>query len=234
MDHGERKKTRWLICLALALVTIAVYCRAGGFDFVNYDDPDYVGENDVVKAGLTPNGIAWAFTHFHAGNWHPLTWISHMLDCQLFGLHAGAHHGVNVALHAANAVLLFLLLCGVTGAQWRSAIVAALFALHPMHVESVAWIAERKDVLSTFFGLLTLLAYARYTARRFEAAKNQKSKIKNLVYLDAGLVCVRIDGEAHAGHAPVRDVAHGCLAAATCGRHRLADFFYKTIWQTRV
>ena len=175
MDLGDRKKTRWLICLALALVTIAVYWRVGGFDFVNYDDPDYVSENDVVKAGLTLHGIAWAFTHFHAGNWHPLTWISHMLDCQLFGMHAGAHHWVNVAFHMANAILLFLLLSRLTGAQWRSAIAAALFALHPLHVESVAWIAERKDVLSAFFGLLALLAYARYVAE--SKIKNQKSKM---------------------------------------------------------
>ncbi|HEY2082778.1 MAG TPA: tetratricopeptide repeat protein, partial [Verrucomicrobiae bacterium] len=120
-------------------------------------------------------GIVWAFTHFHAGNWHPLTWISHMLDCQLFGLHAGGPHLVNVALHAANAVLLFLLLQQLTGAQWRSAMVAGLFALHPLHVESVAWIAERKDVLSTFFGLASLLAYAGYVAQ----SKNPKPEIRN-------------------------------------------------------
>ncbi len=176
MHLGESKKKCGLICLALVLATIAVYWRVGGFDFVNYDDPDYVSGNDVVKAGLTPQGIAWAFTHFYAGNWHPLTWISHMLDCQLFGLHAGAHHWVNVAFHAANAILLFILLFRLTGVQWRSAIVAALFALHPLHVESVAWIAERKDVLSTFFGLLALLAYTRYAGEL--KIKNPKSKIQ--------------------------------------------------------
>src|SRR5690348_3934354 len=108
----------------------------------------------MVKSGLSANGIFWAFTHFYASNWHPLTWLSHMVDCQLFGLHAGAHHLVNVAFHIANVVLLFLLLERLTGARWRSAMVAALFALHPLHVESVAWVAERKDVLSTALGLL--------------------------------------------------------------------------------
>jgi protein O-mannosyl-transferase len=162
MDLGESKRTRGMICLALVLAIVAVYWRAGGFAFLNYDDPDYVTENTMVKAGLTPAGIVWAFTHFHAGNWHPLTWISHMCDWQIFGSHAGGHHLVNLAFHAANAVLLFLLLQRLTGAQWRSALVAALFALHPLHVESVAWVAERKDVLSTCFGLLSLLAYARH------------------------------------------------------------------------
>jgi protein O-mannosyl-transferase len=161
VDFSESKKTRGLICLALAAATIAVYWGAGGFDFVNFDDPDYVTENPMVRRGLSLRGVIWAFTHFYASNWHPLTWISHMLDCQLFGLHAGGPHLVNVALHAANGVLLFLLLQRLTGAQWRSALVAGLFVLHPLHVESVAWIAERKDVLSTFFGLLALLAYVK-------------------------------------------------------------------------
>jgi tetratricopeptide (TPR) repeat protein len=165
VDISESKKTRGLICFALAIATVAVYWRVGGFDFVNFDDPDYVTENPMVQRGLSVRGVIWAFTHFYASNWHPLTWISHMLDCQLFGLHAGGPHLVNVALHAANAVLLFLLLQQLTGAQWRSAMVAALFALHPLHVESVAWIAERKDVLSTFFGLLSLLAYGGYVAQ---------------------------------------------------------------------
>jgi Tfp pilus assembly protein PilF len=108
------------------------------------------------------SGIAWAFTTFHAANWHPLTWLSHMLDCQMFGLNAGGHLVVNVLIHSSNTLLLFLFLRRVTGARWQSAIVAALFALHPLHVESVAWTAERKDMLSTFFGLLSLLAYVRY------------------------------------------------------------------------
>ena len=162
MNFRESSRTRWWICLGLVLAVFAVYWRVGGFEFINFDDPDYVTENNAVKNGLTAGGIVWAFTHFYASNWHPLTWISHMLDFQLFGLHANGPHLVNVALHAANSVLLFLLLWRLTGAQWRSAMVAALFALHPLHVESVAWISERKDVLSTFFGLLSLLAYVKY------------------------------------------------------------------------
>lgn len=159
---SQSKRTRGLICLALAIATFGVYWRVGGFDFINFDDPDYVTGNPMVKAGLSFKGLAWAFTHCYADNWHPLTWISHMLDCQIFGLHASGPHLVNVTLHAANAVLMFLLLQRMTGAQWRSAMVAGLFALHPLHVESVAWISERKDVLSTFFALLALLAYVRY------------------------------------------------------------------------
>jgi tetratricopeptide (TPR) repeat protein len=159
---SESKRTRWLICLALALATLGAYCRVGGFDFINYDDPAYIAANPIINGGLTLKGIGWAFTHSYSGNWHPLTWISLMLDCQLFGLNAGATHWVNVAWHVANTVMLFLLLEGITGARWRSALVAALFALHPLHVESVAWVSERKDVLSTFFALLTFSAYARY------------------------------------------------------------------------
>lgn len=164
MDLSESKRTRRLICLTLALATIGVYARVAGFDFVDFDDPDYVTENPMVKMGVTFKGLIWAFTHNYASNWHPLTWISHMLDCQIFGLHGGGPHLVNVLLHTANVVLLFILLQRITGALWRSAIVAALFALHPLHVESVAWISERKDVLSTLFGLLTLLAYAQYVS----------------------------------------------------------------------
>jgi tetratricopeptide (TPR) repeat protein len=162
VDASGSKKLRNLICLALAFVTVGIYWQVHGFEFVNFDDANYVTKNPMVRGGLALRNIAWAFTHFYASNWHPLTWISHMLDCQFFGLKPAGPHLVNVFLHAANAVLLFLLLHRLTGAQWRSAIVAGLFAWHPLHVESVAWISERKDVLSTFFGLLSLLAYARY------------------------------------------------------------------------
>jgi len=148
--------------LLLALVTLLVYLPASRDGFVNYDDQDYVTENSAVQKGLTWTGIQWAFTTGHASNWHPLTWLSHMADCELFGLNPGAHHLVNVLFHTVNAVLLLLLLFRMTGALWPAAFVAALFAWHPLHVESVAWISERKDVLSTFFALLTLLAYARY------------------------------------------------------------------------
>jgi protein O-mannosyl-transferase len=157
-----------LIALLLALVTLAVYLPVARHGFLNYDDDEYVTENPVVQDGLTLAGLKWAFTTGCAGNWHPLTWISHMTDCTLFGLNPGAHHLINVIFHAANTALLFILLLRLTGKIWPSMLVAALFAWHPLHVESVAWVAERKDVLSTFFALLAWLGYADYvqTSRR--------------------------------------------------------------------
>jgi len=152
-------RTLTLLCLALVTLTVAVYWPVGRFEFVNFDDTDYVNANAVVQRGLTWEGVKWAFTTGHASNWHPVTWLSHQLDCQLFGVKSGAHHLTNLLLHLANTLLLFGILERMTGAVWRSAFVAALFALHPLHVESVAWISERKDVLSSFFLLLTLFAY---------------------------------------------------------------------------
>jgi tetratricopeptide (TPR) repeat protein len=152
----------WLAALLLGVVTLAVYAPVRHYPFVMYDDWDYVSKNLHVLSGLTVENITWAFTRFYAANWHPLTWISHMLDCQLWGTNAGTHHVVNIIFHAGNTVLLFFLLREMTGALWRSALVAAFFAWHPLHVESVTWIAERKDVLSAFFWMLTLLAYTRY------------------------------------------------------------------------
>ena len=149
----------------LIAITWAVFGRTLGYGFVNYDDPTYVSENRQIQAGLSWKNVEWAFTHVHSHNWHPLTTISHMLDCQLFGLKPGAHHLVNVLLHTASVILLLLFLEQVTGRFWQSAFVAAIFAIHPLHVESVAWIAERKDVLSGVFFMLTLLAYAHYTRR---------------------------------------------------------------------
>ena len=160
--HFTRKQLTSVICLALAAVTLAVYLPMLGHGFVNYDDPDYITSNPHVKAGLTWPGIVWAFQSSDASNWHPLTWISHMVDWQLFGQNAAGHHLVNLFFHTANALLLFVLLKRLTGALWRSAFVAALFAWHPLHVESVAWASERKDVLSAFFWMLALLAYVRY------------------------------------------------------------------------
>ena len=153
-----------VIALLLAGVTIAVYWPVFRHEFINYDDPYYVTENPRVQAGLTPAGIVWAFTRLHGDRtyWHPVTGLSHMLDCQLFGLHAGAHHLVNVFFHAANVVLLFGVLRRLTGTTGQSAVVAGLFALHPLQVDTVAWVAERKNVLSTLFFLLTVWAYARY------------------------------------------------------------------------
>ena len=151
-----------IIGLALALITLLVYLPATRDDFVNYDDQDYVTENLVVQKGLTWSGIEWAFTTGHASNWHPITWISHMMDCEFFGLNPSGHHLVNVLFHAANAALFFVLLLRLTGKIWPCVFIAALFAWHPLHVESVAWISERKDLLSTFFALLTLLSYAKF------------------------------------------------------------------------
>ena len=154
-----------LVCLALAACTLAVYWQAQGYAFINYDDNDYITQNPAVFRGLSWGALKWAFTESLASNWHPLTWISHMADCQFFGVTAGAHHMVNVVWHIANAILLFLVLRLMTSRLWTSAFVAGLFALHPLHVESVAWIAERKDVLSTFFWFLTTWAYTGYARR---------------------------------------------------------------------
>jgi len=151
-----------LLAFLLGLATMAVYWPVTGNDFVNFDDNVYVQANAQVQNGLTLENIKWAFTHTVSGNWHPLTMLSHMLDCQMYGLNPWGHHLTSLLFHAANTVLLFLLLQRLTGAVWRSAWVAALFAVHPLHVESVAWVAERKDVLSAFFGFLTLVFYVRY------------------------------------------------------------------------
>src|SRR5436309_9224284 len=131
------------ISLVLAIATAAVFARVGGFEFVNYDDPDYVTSNSHVKGGLNLENVKWAFQTGHASNWHPLTWISHMVDWQVFGDRARGHHLVSVGFHMANTALVFLVLFQMTSALWRSAAVAALFGLHPMHVESVAWVSER-------------------------------------------------------------------------------------------
>jgi tetratricopeptide (TPR) repeat protein len=153
----------WVLLLAaLGLLTLAVYAPVSNFDFITTDDPFYVSNNDVVQRGLTFPGLVWALKAFEANNWHPLTWFSHMLDCQLFGLDAGAHHLVNLTFHLANSLLVFWVFARMTGRRWRSFFLAGIFALHPLHVESVAWIAERKDVLSGFLALLALWAYARY------------------------------------------------------------------------
>ena len=147
-----------IVAWFLALVTLVIYLPVRTAGFV-YDDYAYLVNNPTIQNGLIWAGIKWAFTTGYSANWHPLTWLSHMLDCQLFGMNPGAQHVVNALFHSANAVLLLLLLFRLTGELWPSAFVAALFAWHPMRVESVAWIVERKDVLTTFFALLSLLAY---------------------------------------------------------------------------
>src|SRR5439155_798505 len=165
---------RWLrlgICISLAVLTWVLFGQLLQYDFINYDDPRYVYENTNITKGLTIGGIAWAFTPIHSMNWHPLTTISHMLDCQLYGLKPGAHHFTNVLLRSIVAILILLVLQRMTGGPsgtgsiWRSAFVAAVFAIHPLRVESVAWISERKDVLSGVFFMLALLTYARYVRR---------------------------------------------------------------------
>jgi len=150
------------ICLLLVLITLSVYMQVVSFEFINYDTDRYVYENQYVKTGLTKKGISWAFSTLYASNWHPVTWLSHMLDVELFGLKPGFHHFNNVLFHSVNTLLLFWILARMTGDIWKSCLVAALFAIHPLHVQSVAWVAERKDVLSTFFGFLAVGSYLRY------------------------------------------------------------------------
>jgi protein O-mannosyl-transferase len=151
-----------MISLLLILAVVIVYGQVGSFDFVDWDDGLYVTENVHVQKGLSEEGFIWAFTTSRGGSWHPITWLSHMMACELYGLNPAGHHYTNIAFHIANTLLLFFILFQMTGARWKSAFVAALFAVHPLHVESVAWVSERKDVLSTFFGLLMIGAYWRY------------------------------------------------------------------------
>ena len=168
---AARPFSKLAICVVLVAITWAVFGQTLRYGFVNYDDTAYVSENRQIQNGLSWQNIGWAFTHVHSHNWHPLTTISHMLDCQIFGLRPGVHHLVNVLLHSTSVILLFLLLEQITnspsrtGTIWRSAFVAAVFAIHPLHVESVAWISERKDVLSGLFFMLTLLAYVHYSRK---------------------------------------------------------------------
>jgi Flp pilus assembly protein TadD len=167
-------KDRWAVpgvCVFLAAIVWAIFGQTLHYEFVNFDDDDYVYENPEVAQGLTLRGIVWAFTHFRSANWHPLTWISHMVDCQFYGLDPGGHHLTNVLLHTASAILLFLVMRRMTGFPWRSAFVAAVFAVHPLRVESVAWVAERKDVLSGVFFMLTIAAYVRYARRPWSLAR---------------------------------------------------------------
>ena len=165
-----------LLCLCLIIATLTVYYQVIYFDFINYDTPEYVYDNIHVKQGLTFNGVMWAFSTTTLSNWHPLTWLSHMLDVEFFGLNPGAHHGVNVIFHIINSLLLYLIIKKISGSSWSSWIIASLFALHPLHVQSVVWVAERKDVLSTMFGFLSILFYYYYT-------KKQKSFYYLLVIL---------------------------------------------------
>ena len=159
---AKSRVTSLLVCLGLVAITWAVFGQTIGYHFVNFDDDVYVYNTPAIRSGITLQGTVAAFVSQHAHNWHPLTTISHMLDCQLYGVNAGGHHATNVILHTIAVLLLFWVLQGMTGATWRSALVAALFAVHPLHVESVAWVSERKDILSAVFFFLMLHAYSRY------------------------------------------------------------------------
>jgi hypothetical protein len=202
LSPAKRIPREWITGLALAAVTLAVYWPVRNHAFINYDDPVYVTGNRHVQAGISRPGLAWAFLNLHGEHtyWHPVTWVSHMLDCQLFGLNPGPHHLVNVAFHIANALLLLLALHRMTGALWRSAMVAGLFALHPLQVDTVAWVTERKNVLSTFFWLLTLWAYVRYAEGKMQKSRTEHpiSNIQHptssfyllsLVFFALGLMC---------------------------------------------
>jgi len=176
------------LLLLLGFLTLLCYLPATRHNFINVDDPLYILENPHVTTGLTWSNIAWAFGAGYAGNWHPLTWISHMLDCQLFGLNPAGHHFTSALLHTANTLLLFLWLRMATGRMWPSLFVAAFFGWHPLHVESVAWASERKDVLSTFFFLLSLMAYTRYVTRsRIAGEAAQKGITGHTLPADSGL-----------------------------------------------
>jgi len=220
----------WLLAALLALATIALYWPAMRCDFINFDDPECVTANVHVQNGLTPGGIQWAFSHLVSSNWHPVTMLSHMLDCQLFGLEPWGHHLTSLLLHALNTALVFLLLRGMTGALWRSALAAALFGFHPLHVESVAWVSERKDVLSGFFGFLSLLFYARYARGAETGIQNPESRIQKseiggrrpevggesaflLLLVCAAVLCAGLDEQADAGDVAVCDAAAGLVAA---------------------
>jgi protein O-mannosyl-transferase len=181
------RNDRWIVpglCLFLAAMVWLVFGQTIHHQFINLDDGAYVYKNPQVSRGLTSEGIIWAFTQSHAANWHPLTWLSHMLDCQFYGLNPGGHHLTNVLVHAANAILLFLVLRQMTGSLWRSAFVATLFAIHPLRVESVAWVSERKDLLSGLFFLLSIWAYVRYARKRSRARYGAL-----LLFFTLGLLC---------------------------------------------
>ena len=175
LERMYGNQSQWFIAFILVFGCVLIYFQVSGFQFINFDDNNYVYGNPHVLGGLTWENIKWAFTAFHAANWHPLTWMSHQLDASLFNANAGAHHLVNALLHTISSVLLFFTLRKLTGATWKSGIVAAIFAFHPAHVESVAWVAERKDVLSTVFWILTIWFYAKY------ATEDKKARNYTLV-----------------------------------------------------
>src|SRR5262249_5360852 len=177
MDRIKDLRRLLIICATLFVLTLATFWPALHNGFINFDDPEYILENPHVSQ-LTWANVVWAFGTGYGGNWHPLTWLSHMLDGQLYGLQAGGHHLTSVLMHAVNGVFLFLLLRRMTGATWRSALVAALFALHPLRVESVAWASDRKDVLSGLFFMLTLWAHTRYVETTSAASTQPAQRLQ--------------------------------------------------------
>ena len=177
-NNGDLFRSTLAACLLLIACTLAVYWQVIDHDFLNFDDGQYVTDNAEVQSGLTLHGLQWAFTTTYTTNWHPLTWLSHMLDAELYGTNPAGHHVTGLLFHLLNTVLLFLLLKRLTGAHWRSACVAMLFAIHPLHVESVAWVSERKDVLSTFFWMLTIWFYADFV----ESRKKSKYLLALLIF----------------------------------------------------
>jgi hypothetical protein len=193
-----------IIYVVLILATLAVYWQVNKYDFVNLDDVRYVTENNHIQTGMTMNGLLWAFSTTYAEFWHPLTWLSLIFDYQFYGLNAGGYHLTNLILHILSTLLLFWLFNRMTKAVWKSAFVAALFALHPLHVESVAWIAERKDVLSAFFWMLTLCLYVYYT---------EKPVIKRSAR--CLLLCLRAYEQVHGCHSTRDYDSFGLLAAGT-------------------
>ena len=221
----------WLLAVSLVLVTIAVYWPATRCGFINFDDDLYVYQNAHLQSGLSWEGVKWAFRNTEqAEYWAPLMWLSHIVGWQLFGMNPWGHHLINVLLHAANTALVFLVFSRMTGATWRSAALAALFGLHPLRVESVVWVTERKDVLSGFFGLLALMAYACYaegrsaaTGRSWFVVRGRFSMVSlpsprlYLLFPVPVLVRLRIDEQADPSHMAVRPAAARLLAAAPLG-----------------
>ena len=179
MDYSDKTVRAALICVLLGGLTLGVFWPVMQCEFTNFDDPYYVTANPNVLGGLTLENVGWAFRTGYYANWHPLTWLSHMADIELFGGHAGGHHLTSLLFHTANTLLLFWVLNLMTGALGRSALVAALFAVHPLHVESVVWISERKDVLSTCFFMLTIWAYYRYVQSRQDAVQSPMSNVQS-------------------------------------------------------
>ena len=202
--HTSPVRQMWVLAGVLVLATIAVYYPVGSHPFANYDDDAYVTKNSAIQSGLNAETVKWAFTTYYEANWHPVTWLSHALDCQLFELNPAGHHDINLLLHCCNVLLLFWVLWRATGYPGRSLMVAALFALHPINVESVAWVAERKNVLSMFFFLLALGAYGWY-------ARKPRLGRYGVVTLS---VCAGLDGQAAGDYVPLCFAALGLLAVA--------------------